>query len=199
MSRAETRRMPSTWTRVEIDRAAERQAGQDGQLVGGVDAVDVEAGVGLGVAQLLGLGQHLGELAAALAHRGEDVVAGAVEDAGDAADAVAGQALAQRLDHRDAAGHRRLEGQRARRAARPRAASAAPCTASSALLAVTTGLPAASAASTSARAGPSGAADQLDHHVDRRRRRPAPPDRRTSAGRRATRRGRARGRGRRRR
>ena len=69
-------------------------------------------GIGLGVAQLLRVGQDLGELAPALAHLGQDVVAGAVQDAGDGADAVAGQALAQRLDHRDAAGHRRLERQR---------------------------------------------------------------------------------------
>ena len=59
---------------------------------------------------------------AGLAHRGQDVVAGAVEDAVDAADPVAGQALAQRLDDRDAAGHRGLEAER--RAAAPRRARA---------------------------------------------------------------------------
>ena len=160
--------MPSTCTASNVDRPAERQRRQDRQLVRGIDAVDVEARVGLGVAQLLRLGQHLGELAAALAHRGQDVVAGAVQDAGDAADAVAGQALAQRLDDRDAAGHRRLERQRARRAPRPRAASAAPCTASSALLAVTTGLPAAMRGLDQRARRPVGAADQFDHHIDRR-------------------------------
>ena len=89
----------------EIHRAAEGEGGEDGELVGGVDAVHVEGGVGFGVAELLGVGQHFGEFAAALAHHGEDVVAGAVEDAGDAGDAVAGEALAQGLDDRDAAGH----------------------------------------------------------------------------------------------
>ena len=32
--------------------------------MGGVDAVDVEARIGLGIAELLRLGQHVGELAA---------------------------------------------------------------------------------------------------------------------------------------
>ena len=68
--------------------------------------------IGLGVTQLLRVGQHLGEFPPALAHLRQDVVAGAVQDAGDAGDAVAGQALAQRLDDGDAAGHRRLEPQR---------------------------------------------------------------------------------------
>ena len=71
--------------RVERDRPAERERGQDRQLVRGIDAVDVERRIGLGVAQLLRIGEHLGELAAALAHLRQDVVAGAVEDAGDAA------------------------------------------------------------------------------------------------------------------
>ena len=70
--------------RVERDRPAERQRRQDRQLVRRVDAVDVERRIGLGVAQLLRIGEHLGEFAAALAHLGQDVVAGAVEDAGDA-------------------------------------------------------------------------------------------------------------------
>ena len=47
---------------------------------------------------------------ALVAHLGEDEVGGAVDDAGDPLDAVGGEALAQRLDDRDAAGHRRLEG-----------------------------------------------------------------------------------------
>jgi hypothetical protein len=42
-------------------------------------------------------------------HAGEDVIAGAVEDAIDPADTAAAQALAQGLDDRDAAGNRRLE------------------------------------------------------------------------------------------
>ncbi len=68
----------------EIDRPAKADARQDRELVGGVDAVDVEARIGLGIAELLRLGQHLGEFAPALAHRRQDVVRGAVEDAVDA-------------------------------------------------------------------------------------------------------------------
>ena len=34
-----------------------RDLGEDGQLVGGVGAIDVEGGVGLGVSRVLGLGQ----------------------------------------------------------------------------------------------------------------------------------------------
>ena len=98
--------------RVERDRPAERQRGQDRQLVRRIDAVDVERRIGLRVAELLRIGEHFGELAAALAHLRQDVIAGAVQDAGNAQDAVAGETLAQRLDHRDAAGDRGLERQR---------------------------------------------------------------------------------------
>jgi hypothetical protein len=80
--------------------------------MGRIHAVDIEGRVGLRVAEPLGIGQHLGEVAALLAHHGEDVVAGAVEDAGDGADLVRSQPLAQRLDGGDAAGHRRFEGER---------------------------------------------------------------------------------------
>ncbi len=52
----------------EIRPGAERRAGQDRELVRGIDAVDVEARVGLGVARRLRLGQHDVEGAAGLAH-----------------------------------------------------------------------------------------------------------------------------------
>ena len=74
--------------RLERNRPAEGERREDRQLVRGVDAVDVEGRVGFRVAELLRVGQHFGELAPALAHDGQDVVAGAVEDAGDADDAV---------------------------------------------------------------------------------------------------------------
>ena len=117
----------------EIHLGAEGGAGQHRELVRGVDAVDVEARIGLGVARGLRLGQHVVEVAAGLAHRRQDVVAGAVEDAVEPAHAVADQALAQRLDDRDAAGDRRLEGEDAaallgrRRERRAVHARAAPC------------------------------------------------------------------------
>ena len=98
---------------VEVDRAAEDDAGEDRELVGCVDAVDVGRRIGLCVAELLRLLQHGVEIARLaglhrLVHRRHDVVAGAVQDAVDAADPVAGEALAQRLDDGDAAGDRGL-------------------------------------------------------------------------------------------
>src|SRR4029077_62026 len=81
----------------EIDPGAEGGAGQHRELVRRVDAVDVEAGIGLGVARLLRLGQYDIEVAAGLTHGGEDVVAGAVEDAVEPRHAVTDQAFAQRL------------------------------------------------------------------------------------------------------
>ena len=95
----------------EIDLAAEGEAGQDGQFVGGVDPVHVEAGVGLGVAERPGFLEYFGDLAAAFAHGGEDKIARAVEDAVNAAQAVGGEPLAQSLDDGDAAGHRGLVGE----------------------------------------------------------------------------------------
>jgi len=44
---AETLRIPSTWTPAKLISQPERHAREDRQLVRGVDAVDVEAGVGL--------------------------------------------------------------------------------------------------------------------------------------------------------
>jgi hypothetical protein len=61
--------MPPISTRTEIDLRAEGQAGEDRQLVRGIDPVDIEAGVGLGIAQLLRLGEHLAEIAALGLHR----------------------------------------------------------------------------------------------------------------------------------
>ena len=98
--------------RVERNRPPERQRRQDRQFVRRIDAVDVERRIGLGIAELLRIGEHLGKFATALAHLRQDVVAGAVQDAGDPQDAVAGEPLTQRLDHRDAARHRGFERQR---------------------------------------------------------------------------------------
>jgi hypothetical protein len=88
---------------VEIDRAAETDTSQDRQLVRGIDAVDVEARIGFGIAELLRFRQDLGEFVRALAHRRQDVVRGAVQDAVDALQPVAGETFSQPLDDRDAA------------------------------------------------------------------------------------------------
>ncbi len=113
--------MPSTIGIVEIDPRAEGQAGEDRQLVGGVDAVDVEAGIGLRIAEPLRVGEHVVEAPARLAHGRQDVVAGAVEDAVQPADTVGGEAFADRADDRHRAGDRRLVGQRNPRFFRGRA------------------------------------------------------------------------------
>ncbi len=91
---------------------AEGEAGEDRQLVRGVDAVDVEAGIGLSEAQRLRLGEHFGKIASLRFHLGEDEIAGAVENAIDARDLVRGSPFAQPLDDGDAAGDRRLEFER---------------------------------------------------------------------------------------
>ena len=77
-----------------------------------VEAADIEGRVCLGIALRLRVFQHVGKASALGQHQGEDVVAGAVEDAVDAADGVALQALADRLDHGNAAGHSTFEIQR---------------------------------------------------------------------------------------
>ena len=79
----------------------EGEAGEDGGLLRGVVAVDVGARVRLGEAELLGRGEGVLEAVALGVHAVEDVVRGAVDDAEDALDAVAGEALAQRPDDRD--------------------------------------------------------------------------------------------------
>ncbi len=63
-----------------------------------------KVGIGLGIALRLRLLQHVGEGPALALHQRQDVIAGAVEDAVDAADVVALKALADDLDHRDATG-----------------------------------------------------------------------------------------------
>ena len=94
---------------VEIDRTAVGQTGQNGKFVRRVHAVDVERRIGLGIAQFLRLGQHVGKAAAGLAHLRQDVIAGAVQDAIDPREAVARKSFPQRLYDRYAAGHGGLE------------------------------------------------------------------------------------------
>ena len=55
------------------------------ELVRGVEAADVESGIGLGIAERLRFLQHIGEAPPLVGHLGEDVVAGAVENAEDLA------------------------------------------------------------------------------------------------------------------
>jgi hypothetical protein len=80
----------------------------DGELVCGVVTLDVEGRIGLGIAEPLGVGQHLVEGDTLRLHARQYVVAGTVHDAEDAADRVAGQRLAHGLDDGNAAGDCRL-------------------------------------------------------------------------------------------
>ena len=84
---------------------------EDGQLVGGVMAVDVQRGVGLGIAQFLRLLEGHVEVEAVARHLGEDVIARAVEDAHQRRDAVARQALLEGRHHGDGPGHAGLVAQ----------------------------------------------------------------------------------------
>src|SRR3546814_18552577 len=70
----------------EVDFATECQCGQQRALLGGVDAVDVERRISLGIAERLRLGQDIGEVPAGFPPRGEDGVSGAVQEPVDPAE-----------------------------------------------------------------------------------------------------------------
>ena len=91
------------------DAGVEGQGCQDRGLGGGVVTVDVRGRVGLGVAQLGGLGEHLVIAGPTLVHGVEDVVGGAVDDAHDGLNLVASQGAQQRADDRDGRGDGGLE------------------------------------------------------------------------------------------
>ena len=84
---------------------------QDGELVRRVHPFYVKAGIGFGVAQGLSFGKHVCEGARLRLHGGQNKIAGAVDNAADRAHPVARHTLAQGLQNRDAAGHRRLAAQ----------------------------------------------------------------------------------------
>ena len=124
--------------RIEPDAECERR--QNGELVRGVDAFDVERRIGLGIPERLCVGERLRKVVTRR-HLREDVVRRAVDDSGNPVDRVAGESFAQRLDDRNAAGDRAFEADADRRPARAAGNSRAPRIAISALLAVTKCLP----------------------------------------------------------
>src|SRR5262249_42804747 len=67
--------------RLGIDLAAKGETGQDRKLVGGIEAADVEGRIGLGIAELLRLLQASRERQSLLVHPGQDIVAGAAQNA----------------------------------------------------------------------------------------------------------------------
>ena len=92
-----------------VDLEAEGEGSEDGELVRRVESADIESGIRLGVAEPLRLAEAGVERQVVGLHPGQDVVTGAVEDAGNALDRVAGQTLAQGLDHGNSTADRRLE------------------------------------------------------------------------------------------
>ncbi len=90
--------------RVYLD--AQRQAHQDGQLGARVKAAHILGRIGLGKALGLRLSQHRSVLRPLL-HLAQNEVAGAVQNAFNALDAIPGQPLLQPRNHRNSAGHGR--------------------------------------------------------------------------------------------
>ena len=129
---------------VEADRRAEGEPREDRHLRRGVGAVDVLGRVGLGVAELLGLGQGVLVGGAGARHLGEDEVGGAVDDPEDLLDLDRAEALLDHPDHRDRAGDRGLEAKLGAALSR-RGEELVAVLGDSCLLAVTTWLPARSA------------------------------------------------------
>ena len=82
---------------------AKADGGEDGRLAGGVEAVDIGGRVGLGIALGLRVGKHVSVIGALGVHARQDIVGGAVEDAGDGQDLVTHQVVLERADDGDAA------------------------------------------------------------------------------------------------
>ena len=80
--------MPRTGKRVGPHPGAERAVGEDRQLRGGVEPVEIGRRIGLGEAERLRLGDRLVERQLVLLEARHDEVAGAVDDAGQAVDLV---------------------------------------------------------------------------------------------------------------
>ncbi len=72
-----------------------RERRENADLVRGIVAVNVQVRRRLGVTQPLRVGEHLGKIRAFELHAGEDVIAGAVDDAVKRVDAVADKTFAQ--------------------------------------------------------------------------------------------------------
>ena len=98
MSVDETLVMPSIRDVVEAGAAVEGDRAEDRHLGGRVLAAHVLGGVGLGVAETLGLLEHVVVVGPGLGHLAQHVVGGAVDDAEHRLDLGRHQRLAQHLD-----------------------------------------------------------------------------------------------------
>ena len=87
-----------------IDGETVGERGEKDGLVGGVPAIDVEGGIGFGVAESLSFLKGSGVVDAAQGHLLEDVVRGAVDDAGEGMDLVADERVLNGFDDGDATG-----------------------------------------------------------------------------------------------
>ena len=95
---------------VKLHPNAKSNGRHQGGFVCGIHAFNVKSGVGLRVAQGLGLLQHSVKRQAFVAHLRQDEIGRAIDDARNPLDAVGGQALAQGFDDGNAPRHSRLKG-----------------------------------------------------------------------------------------
>ena len=93
---------------VDVEVAVECERGQDRELRRGVGASDVLARIGLGIAELLGLGERSGVALPVARHRREHEVGGAVDDADQLVDARGGERFLQHAHDRDGGAGRGL-------------------------------------------------------------------------------------------
>ena len=96
---------------VDVQVAVERERGQDRELGRGVGAADVLGRVGLGVAELLRLGERVGVALPVARHRGQHEVGRAIDDADQLVDAGRRERLLQHAHDRDGGAGRGLVAQ----------------------------------------------------------------------------------------
>ena len=84
-----------------------------------IHPIHIEGRIGFRVAKVLRLLQNVIKRPATLAHGGEDVIAGPIQNTVHALDTVGDQAVAQRADDRNAARNRRFVGKRNTASLRP--------------------------------------------------------------------------------
>ena len=92
-----------------IDGKSVGERGEQDRLVGGVPAIHIERRIRLGVAERLGLGERGLEGQPGIGHAAENVVRGAVDDAGERMDLIANERVLHGPDDRDATGDGGLE------------------------------------------------------------------------------------------
>ena len=87
------------------------QRRQNGQLINGVNTLDIISGVSFCVAAFLGFRQRLPKSGVVISHPGEDVVGSAVDDAANRAELISQQFIHQTAQNGNAAADAGLEQQ----------------------------------------------------------------------------------------